>query len=202
MDTNGGRTLTDEDEKDLSRRLAASLDGHFEELVLTYQDRLYAFALRLTGSTRDAEEIAQDAFVRAYRALERYPAAQVETLALRAWLYRITLNAVRNRVRGRRLRLVPLDDADGAAALERDDGGGARPEMHLERAEQRRELAAHVAALPERFRAAVVLRYISGLGYAEAADILGQPVGTVKANVHRGIRLLRESMIAQMSEVG
>lgn len=187
------------DERALPDRLADDLDGHFEELVLAYQDRLYAFALRLVHSTRDAEEIAQDAFVRAYRALERYPAERVRLLRLRPWLYQITVNVVRNHVRGRRLQLVPLDDGADTTAEDRD---GERPEAKLERDERRRELAASVSALPERYRAAIGLRYIAGLSYAEAAAALGKPVGTVKSDAHRGIRLLRESMGAQMIEVG
>lgn len=188
------------DERDLPGRLAADLEGHFEELVLAYQDRLYAFALRLVRNTGDAEEIAQDAFVRAYRALERYPAERVRLLQLRPWLYQITLNVLRNHVRGRRLQLVPLDDTHESAAPEHGDG--ERPESKLERAERRRELAALVGTLPERYRTAVVLRYVADLGYTETAAALGKPIGTVKSDVHRGIRLLRESMTAQMVEVG
>src|SRR5262252_8133347 len=86
----------------LEAALAADLDGPFERLVPEYQDRLFGFALRLTRSREDAEEIAQDAFVRAYRAMKSYPAERVRSLALRAWLYRITLNVARNHRRRRR----------------------------------------------------------------------------------------------------
>src|SRR5437899_5955060 len=91
------------DEQSLSAHLAVDLDGHFEHLVRSYQDRMYAFALRLTGSRQDAEESTQDAFVRAYRALERYPRERRRELHLRAWLYQILLNVGRNRVRRRKL---------------------------------------------------------------------------------------------------
>src|SRR5258708_11089770 len=87
------------DERSLSGLLAVDLDEHFEQVVRTYQDRLYSFALRLTGSRQDAEESTQDAFVRAYRALQHYPADRRRALRLRPWLYQITLNVVRNRVR-------------------------------------------------------------------------------------------------------
>src|SRR5207245_4916500 len=79
------------DDSSLARALADDLDGHFEQLVRTYQDRLYGFALRLTDSRQDAEESTQDAFVRAYRALERYPAERRRELRLRPWLYQIAL---------------------------------------------------------------------------------------------------------------
>ena len=184
------------DDDELTTLLADDLDGSFERLVLAYQDRIYAFALRLTGSPRDAEEIAQDAFVRAYRALATYPAERIHGLAPRPWLYRIALNVARNRGRGRRLSLVPLDPAlaNGQAAPVANEA--ERPEAALERAERGEELGALVARLPERYRAALVLRHVQGLGYGEVAAVLGQPIGTVKANVHRGLRLLRAALEA------
>jgi len=152
--------------------LADDLDGHFESLVRMYQDRLYRFALRLSGNPEDAEEVAQDALVRAYRALSQYPT---------------------DRVRRRTLQLAPLD---GDLP---EDSDRERPERLVEAAEGNRELAGRLAALPERFRAAVILRHVEELGIAEIAAALGQPEGTVKSNIHRGIRLLRQEM--ERSEV-
>jgi RNA polymerase sigma-70 factor (ECF subfamily) len=186
---------------DLAAKLADGLDAAFEALVLAYQRRLYAFALRLVGRREDAEEIVQDAFVRAYRALVGYPAERIRALALRAWLFQITLNVARNRRRGGRPESASLDgglDGDGArAAL--DLPGDARdwPEPQSERAETRRELAALLLTLPARYRAVVILRHVEGLGYAEIARVVSQPVGTVKANVHRGVRLLRATPAAR-----
>src|SRR5439155_2402681 len=106
------------DEQSLSASLAADLDGHFEQLVRTYQDRLFGFALRLTGSRQDAEESIQDAFVRAYRALQGYAEDRRRALRLRPWLYQITLNVVRNRVRRPTLVAVSVDGplSNGLAA--------------------------------------------------------------------------------------
>ncbi len=173
--------------------LADDLDGHFESLVLLYQDRLYRFALRMSGNPEDAEEVAQDALVRAYQALARYPTERILALALRPWLYQICLNVFRNRVRRRTLQLTPLD-GDLPEHSDRE-----RPERLVEAAEGSRELANLLAALPDRFRAAVVLRHIEELGIAEIAAVLGQPEGTVKSNIHRGIRRLRQEM--ERSEV-
>ena len=181
-------------EADLPAALAANLDATFERLVLVYQDRLYTFALRLTCNRQDAEEAAQDAFVRAYRALQGYDAEQIRTLLLRPWLYQIALNVVRNRVRRKQLPLVSLDPSDQDEAIDPPDDGSEQPEVKWERAEQQGELAALVSALPERYRAAVILRHVEGLGYREVASVLDQPVGTVKANVHRGVHLLREEI--------
>jgi RNA polymerase sigma-70 factor, ECF subfamily len=181
-------------EQDLPAALAADLDGNFEPLVLAYQDRLYAFALRLTANPQDAEEITQDAFVRAHHALIKYPAWRIKTLALRPWLHQIALNVFRNRMRHRQPQIVPLDQGRGEGGPEIEADKEARPETALERAELKMSLATLVAALPERYRLAVVLRHIQGLGYAEMAAVLRQPIGTIKANVHRGIRLLREAL--------
>jgi RNA polymerase sigma-70 factor (ECF subfamily) len=184
-------------DQDLPGALAADVDGNFEQLVLAYQDRLYTFALRLTGSTQDAEEIAQDAFVRAYQALVTYAAQRVRDLALRPWLYQITLNVFRNRRRRRPPQLVPLDEASAGMNLELEDDKVERPDAALEHAELRGRLGALVAALPERYQLSVVLRHVQGLEYAEIAALLRQPIGTVKANVHRGLRLLREGLDEQ-----
>lgn len=184
------------DDETLARSLADDLDGAFERLVRAYQDRLYAFGLRLTGSPRDAEEIAQDAFVRAYRALARYPADRVAALQLRPWLFQITVNVARNRARARRVPEVALASPDGSrdtlAVTPADPA--ERPDAVAERRDDQARLAALVAALPARYRAAVVLRHVQGLSYQEIAAILGQPAGTVKSNVHRGVALLRAAL--------
>jgi RNA polymerase sigma-70 factor, ECF subfamily len=186
------------DDETLTRELAANLDGAFESLVRAYQDRLYAFGLRLTGSPRDAEEIAQDAFVRAYRALARYPAERVETLKLRAWLFQVTVNVARNRARTRRPAEVPLlaVDGDHDGPADRIANDAEQPEQVAERHDEQDRMAAVVATLPERYRAAVVLRHIQGLSYQEIAAVLGQPAGTVKSNVHRGVAYLRAALDA------
>ena len=179
------------DDSSLARALADDLDGHFEQLVRTYQDRLYGFALRLTDSRQDAEESTQDAFVRAYRALERYPAERRRELRLRPWLYQIALNVVRNRVRRRVPTLVALDGAIGNGLAAHAD---EQPEAIALCAERWARLATVLGDLPPRYKTAVVLRHVQGLSYAEAADVLGQPLGTTKSDVHRGLRLLRDKL--------
>ncbi|HSH77999.1 MAG TPA: sigma-70 family RNA polymerase sigma factor [Herpetosiphonaceae bacterium] len=185
-------------EEEIAALLAVDLAGHFESVVVIFQDRLFSFALRLTGNRQDAEEIAQDAFVRAYRSLVGYEPERIRALRLRPWLYQITLNVVRNRVRGKRLQQVDLDERGPVSAIA--DAEETGPEAATLRSELARELAALVAALPWRYRAPVILRHVEGLGYGEAAGVLGQPVGTVKANVHRGVRLLRDALAQQLIE--
>lgn len=168
----------------LAADLARDLDGNFERFVGRYGDRLFAFALTLTGNRSEAEEIAQDAFVSAYQALVRYEPERRRTLALRAWLFTIALNKVRNRARRAPTLEIPEDFSAPTAAK---DG----PEASAERSEAVATVRRALDALQPRYRMPVVLRHIEGLSYDEIATVLGQPVGTAKANVHRGLAMLR-----------
>ena len=158
-------------------------DRVFERMVLDHQDRIYALGFALTGNRHDAEDVAQDTFIRAYKALATYSPERVRELKQKAWLHRIAVNVVRNRVRGVRPRLVELNGSEPDRAT--------GPEEDVLRKSEIDELAARVACLPARYREAVVLRHVQDLSYAEVAEALGQPVGTVKANVHRGLKILR-----------
>jgi RNA polymerase sigma-70 factor (ECF subfamily) len=182
----------------LCAALAADLDAHFEALVLAYQDRLYRFALRLTNQPQEAEDIAQEAFVKAYRALRRFSADRWEGLHLRAWLYQIALNTFRNRLRAKSPPVTSTEDlGDGGEPFDLPADEADRPEALAERAELHARLAAQVAALPPRHREAITLRFIEGLGYAEMAEVLKQPLGTVKANVHRALETLRRKVYGE-----
>jgi RNA polymerase sigma-70 factor (ECF subfamily) len=174
-----------ERDAELTAALADDLAGGFEAMVHAYQHRLYAFALGMSGEPADAEDIAQDTFVRAHTALRRYSPDRVRALRLNAWLHQIALNVVRNRVRRRSLRLVPMEPETPVA----DTAPG--PEARALSLAALRELANLVSGLPEQQRACVVLRCVQGMTYAEVAAQLGQPEGTVKSNVHRGLQALR-----------
>jgi RNA polymerase sigma-70 factor (ECF subfamily) len=161
------------------------VERHFERMVHEHQDRVFAASLAMTGNRHDAEEVAQDTFLRAYRALGTYSPERIRELKEKAWLHRIAVNVVRNRVRGVKPRLVELNGSES------DHAPG--PEAQTMERMQVDELACRVAELPIRYREAIVLRHVRELSYAEVAEVLGQPVGTVKANVHRGLKLLRQS---------
>jgi RNA polymerase sigma-70 factor (ECF subfamily) len=183
-------------ERALLDDLAGQLDRAFEQLVLDYQDRLYAFVLRLSGSREEAQEIVQDAFVRAYRALTTYPAERIRTLALRPWLYQIALNLARNRAHRREPPSVSLETVYADPDLEPQGDPEKQPEALSEARERQARLQRLLLALPESYRSAVILRHVEGLSYGEMAAVLEQPVGTIKAHVHRGVKFLREALAA------
>jgi len=156
----------------LAAAIASDLDGNFEDLVVAYQDRLFSYALSLCGNPARAEEIVQDAFLRAYRALRRYQPQRRRELALRPWLYRITLNTFRNHLRARHLETVPLGETPNLKGQP-----AAEPEGAALRDGRARQLHAALLRLPLRHRQAIVLRYVHQLTFPEVAHILGQPVG-------------------------
>ena len=181
----------------LANRLARDVEAGFPSLVADHQDRLYTIALRMLGDRRDAEEVAQDALVRAFRAMRGYPRERIVDLRLRPWLASIAVNLARNRRRR-------IDDRQPPASLEPlldagfdPPGDGRRaPGATAERRETGRELASALLRLSPAVRAAIVLRHVDGLSVAETAEALGRPEGTVKAQVHRGLRELRELLSA------
>jgi RNA polymerase sigma factor (sigma-70 family) len=177
----------------LTERLARDVDGAFEDAVIAHQQALFAFVVGLCGDPGRAEEAVQDAFVRAHRALCGYPPDRIRALALRPWLFRIALNALRNSLRGRHLQLVLVEQPP-----ERADAGPG-PEQEAVRGAERAGLLRALACIPEQQRAAVLLRYAHDLSYARIAEVLERPVGTVKSDVHRGLEALR-SRIAQEVE--
>lgn len=171
---------------DCPARLAKDLDGAFATLVAHHQDLVFGMARRMTGNPEDAEDLAQEAFLRAYRALGGYHKTRIRELRLRGWLAQITLNLGRNRARDSGPATAELE-----AALEPPDPPRDRPESVAERREAARYWKTLLSELPPRFRRAVELRHVDGLSYGELADALDRPVGTVKSDVHRGTRLLR-----------
>jgi RNA polymerase sigma-70 factor, ECF subfamily len=185
--------------QELPALLAADLDGHFGQMMSMYQHRLHVFALRQAGNAQDAEDIVQEAFLRAHHALKNYPVARIRTLRVQQWLYKITLNVFRNRARQSAPPSVPFDVSEDSPLLEIEDQSG-RPDEEAYWREWRHELESGVATLPEPYRSVVNLHYFEDLSLREVAELLNQPVGTVKANVHRGLQLLRGTLETQANE--
>jgi RNA polymerase sigma-70 factor, ECF subfamily len=179
---------------ELADLLATDLDRHFPQLLLSTQQRLYAFALRQTGGRQDAEDIVQEAFIRAYHALKTYPPERIRLMKLLPWLYKITLHIFyRQSSNASHLQYIPLDLSEESTQCEIEDDADKQPESILEGKEDRRILAAMISTLPEHYRVAVNCYYFAELSYSEIAELLQLPIGTVKSNVHRGTQLLRKT---------
>jgi RNA polymerase sigma factor (sigma-70 family) len=178
------------DDAALAERLAASLDAQFESLVLAHQDRLFTIALRAFGDRHDAEELVQDAFVRAYRALAVWPPERIRELRLRGWLTTILLNAGRNRARVRR---VPTTELAFEPGTEPASEPATDPVLNRESRDTWARLLAELSPVQ---RTAIVLRHVDGMSYAEIAEVVGRPEGTVKSHVHRGLAALRSALLA------
>ena len=173
---------------DCPRRLADDLDAAFPEFLAHHQDLVYGIALRSTKRPADAEDLAQEAFIRAYRALAGYPPERTRELRPKGWLAAIVGNLGRNRARRKTPATTGLE-----FATETHPDAADGPERLAERRESAASWRARLEALPTRYRRAVELRHVSGLSYPELAEALDRPVGTVKSDVHRGLRLLREA---------
>jgi RNA polymerase sigma factor (sigma-70 family) len=187
------------DDTTLADDLARDLDGSFETLVRTHVDRCYSIALRVLGNPHDAEEVTQDALVRAYRALGGYEPSRIRELRLRPWLATIVVNVCRNRVRRHPVATTPLEplvDAGHEPAADRRTD----PAAIAGQGADREQLAALLGALPDRYRIPVVLRHVDDLSYAELAEVLGRPEGTIKAQVSRGLAMLRAAAAAHELE--
>jgi RNA polymerase sigma-70 factor, ECF subfamily len=185
------------DEATLLDALAGDLDLAFERLVRARQDRLFSIALRILGDRSEAEDAAQDAFIRAYRSLGGWQPARIRELRLDAWLATIVVNVARTRSRRRgttttRESLTFLDELDHPSSAQAET-----PHGRLARREASEAWAGRLRALPQRYRAPIVLRHVDGLGYDEIGEALDRPAGTVKAQVHRGLALLRAALEAE-----
>lgn len=173
-------------------RLASDLDEAFPDFLAHHQDLVYGIALRMTRRPADAEDLAQEAFIRSYRALQGFGAARRAELRPRGWLAAIVANLARNRARRRR---PPDAELDSLVEVRADSAPG--PEAVVAQRESDRAWRARLDRLPHRYRRAVELRHISGLSYPELAVALERPVGTVKSDVHRGVRLLRQGLLQE-----
>ena len=174
------------DSAELVSRLRAGDRQAFEELVRTQQHRVYGLAVRMLGDAAEAQDVAQEAFLRAHRGLAEFRG----DARLSTWLYAIVSRLCLNRLAGSERRLA----RQGEEALARLADATPGPDQALERGELEEALHRAIGELPEERRIVVVLRDVEGLAYEEIAEVLELPVGTVRSRLHRARLDLKEKL--------
>ena len=184
-------------DEQIIREICEGNTRRFGLLVDRHKHRAFTLALRLVGERREAEELVQDAFIRAFHHLGDFR----NEAGFGTWLYRILYNICMTRVTRRKgaPQLLDIQDEKLSETIP------ANPDElsiqdRLEQEEVQSLLAAEIEDLPEHFRAAITLFYVQELKYEQIAEVMEVPVGTVKTYLFRGRNLLRERMSARMSK--
>ncbi len=168
----------------LTERLASNRDGAFPDLVRSFQDGIYSGALQFTRNRSDAEDVTQDTFVRAYRALGTYDPERIRDLQLRPWLWTIALNRCRNLLRSRaRHPEDPPVDEHRDRSIDTATEATANADLAMWRV--------RLAFLSGPQRTAVVLHHVVGLTYEEISQATGRSQSTSRSDVRRGLARLR-----------
>jgi RNA polymerase sigma-70 factor, ECF subfamily len=167
----------------------------FEEEALVHAEQLYRIALRLTGSPQAAEDLVQDTYLRAFRSWQSYKPGT----NLAAWLATIMRNANLDELRRQSRRPVqePLDDDGDYYLYNRLAETGPQPQDEVLARLSGNAIVSALGDLPPNFREVVVLVDVGDFSYADAADILGIPIGTVMSRLYRGRRLLKRALADQ-----
>jgi RNA polymerase sigma-70 factor (ECF subfamily) len=187
------------DVSDLSlvRRVQRGDKGAFDALVLKYQHKLVKLVMRYVRNPAEAEDIAQEAFIKAYRALPQFRGDS----AFYTWLYRIAINTAKNAVVSRDRSPVEYDldrsNTDESYDMQGRMKDSETPEGLVLTDEIRSTVNAAIDALPEDLRTAIVLRELAGLSYEESAAARACPVGTVRSRLFRA----REAIDRRLREV-
>ena len=177
-------------------------DTAFDGLIGMYSAKLYKVAYALLGSRQDAEEVVQDTFLRAYRALQAFRGDS----SLETWLHRITLNLARNKYQwnhrrgsGLNVSLTVDDDTDGDSGPGNEQDVPDRrmePDLVLEQEEIGTNIMKALNSLPDNLRETMVLRHVNDMPYEQIAQKLDCKVGTVKSRLSRGREMLRDYLAA------
>jgi RNA polymerase sigma-70 factor (ECF subfamily) len=176
----------------------------FGRLVAKYQDRVFNTCWRMCGNRADAEDFTQEAFVKAFQAIDRF----AERSKFSTWVFRIAVNVVLSSRRGKKAKAVySLDDSPGPAsdastsAAERAVSQESPPDGDASDRERTRIVAEALASLEEEHRTVVILRDLESFGYDEIAEILDVPAGTVKSRLHRARMALRDKLSPLLESV-
>jgi len=163
----------------------------FSRLIDNYKNMVYNLAYRMSNSPHEAEDISQEAFMRAYQSLARFnPSYKFST-----WLYQITLNIIRDRLKKKELNYVSLDtpiETDDSEFYPQPEDLTNNPEQIMARQEDAQAVQQAIYSLPLKYREVIVLRHLQDLSYIEIGNILKLPPGTVKVRLYRAREQLKK----------
>ncbi|KGF30652.1 RNA polymerase sigma factor RpoE [Oligella urethralis] len=186
----------------LVKRAQAGEKRAFELLVSKYQRRILRLLGRILYNQSDVEDVAQETFLKAYRALPKFR----NESAFYTWLYRIAVNTARNHLSSKQNQLFvsdQLENQDGETFSLLDNlTDGETPETHMHNREILEALQAALDDLPEQLRQAIVLRELEGLSYEEIAGVMDCPVGTVRSRIFRAREAISERLKSLLGSDG
>jgi len=165
----------------------------FSRLIDSYKNMVYNLAYRMSNNPHEAEDISQEAFLRAFQSLAHFnPSYKFST-----WLYQITLNIIRDRFKKKELNYVSLDtpvETDDSELYPQPADFTNNPEQIIDQQEKTQAIQQAILSLPLKYREVIVLRHLQDLSYIEIANILKLPTGTVKVRLYRARELLRKNL--------
>ncbi len=180
----------------IKQRIKEVLKGDhnaFGEIVEIYKDKVFQLCFRILGNRHEAEDIAQEAFVRAYVNIHTFNVK----LKFSTWLYRIATNLCIDRMRKKKPDYyldAELSGTDGLNMYATVAAAAALPEEELESIELQDAIQKQIMKLPEKYRTVIVLKYIEELSLKEIGEIVNLPIGTIKTRIHRGREALRKQL--------
>lgn len=160
----------------------------FEELVRRYERQIYSLALRMMNNQEDANDVAQDIFIKIYHGLSKFD----ESRKFFSWMYKLALNVCYTQLKKRPPESYTLDNVIDFAPLIPDKD--TYPEDYFESKELRELVQQAISELPESFRVPVLLRYMEELSYQQIADVMDLPVSTIETRLYRGKALLQKRL--------
>jgi RNA polymerase sigma-70 factor, ECF subfamily len=165
----------------------------FEEIVNFYQNKVFQVCYRMLGNLHEAEDIAQEAFVRAYTNIHSFD----EKRKFSTWIYRIATNLSIDRIRKKKPDYfldAEIQGAEGLTMYSQLSADQPLPEEEVESLELQSYIQKQIQSLPEKYRSVITLRYVEDLSLQEISEILDMPMGTVKTRIHRGREALRKKL--------
>lgn len=187
------RSAQRQDDSELIRRCLAGDQNAYQQLLEKYRRQVLSLVWRMVSNREEAQDLAQEAFIRAFRSLHTFDISR----SFPAWLFRITTNLCVDFYRRKKLDTVPLvqsaghDHEERTLEIESPDPG---PDDEYAGRSSAEQLEKMVRALPAPYRIVILLRHQSDMAYEEIAEALQLPIGTVKARLHRAHKMLREKL--------